>query len=324
MSASPPVRTRVDRVTSASRPFIGEPLIDRCHADRDDPLANAARWADPGALLLSVGAHDEVAVLPGATPEDTVRLAPTPTSGERDDQRQLLIGVVQGRPWFITRDTPRAAAGQQIASLRSLRLGPVAREIVWAGLAFLHWAESQPMCPSCHGTTRLTSGGPTRVCTACGREVFPRTDPAVISAVVDRQDRIALGRQPSWAPGRVSVLAGFVEAGEAAEHALVREVAEETGLRVTAARYLSSQPWPFPRSLMLGYVARAEGTISDGDHELDEARFYSRDQVRDLVAGGGLILPTPMSIARSMVDGWLDNRLPSPESGTDLSVPLSL
>jgi NAD+ diphosphatase len=313
-------------VTSAPRPFIGEPLIDRCHLDRDDPAANAARWADPAALLLTVGSRDDVvvqALAGGAGPDGQVRLAPAATGGPRDDQKQLFIGVVASRPWFITRGRLAPGPGEQAVPVRSLSLGPVDREIVWAGLAALHWAESAPLCPSCHGLTRVTPGGPTRVCTGCGREVFPRTDPAVISAVLDGDDRIALGRQASWAPGRMSVLAGFVEAGEAAEHALVREVAEETGLRVTAARYVSSQPWPFPRSLMLGYVARAEGSIVLADHELVEADFYSRDQIRDLVAGERLILPMPMSIARSLVDAWLEERIPAPESGTDLSAPLA-
>ncbi|WP_027587085.1 NAD(+) diphosphatase [Acidipropionibacterium thoenii] len=321
-------------MTATSLPFIGEPVINRCHLDRDDPAANAARWADPSALLLTVGAHDEVVVqrrpvgpaaaaARSARREPPVTLAPGPTAGDRDDQRQLFIGVVSGRPWFITRGRPVPGPGQQLAAVRSLSLDPVDREIVWSGLAALHWAESQPLCPRCHGLTRVTPGGPTRICTRCGREVFPRTDPAVISAVLDHDDRIVLGRQAHWEPGRMSVLAGFVEAGEAAEHALVREVAEETGLRVVAARYLSSQPWPFPRSLMLGYVARAEGVIALADHELAEADFYSRDQVRELVAAGRLQLSTPMSIARSLQEAWLADRLPAPESGTDLSVPLT-
>lgn len=310
-------------MTSVPRPFIGEPLIDRCHLDRDDPAANAARWADPAALLLTVGSRDDVVVQAHQDHHGRLGLAPTATSGPRDDQEQLFIGVLGSRPWFITRGKPSPGPGQRLLPVRSLSLGPADREVLWAGLAALHWAETAPLCPSCHGLTRVTPGGPTRVCTRCGREVFPRTDPAVISAVLDGADRIAMGRQASWARGRMSVLAGFVEAGEAAEHALVREVAEETGLRITAARYVSSQPWPFPRSLMLGYVARAEGSIVLADHELVEADFYSRDQIRELVADQRLTLPMPMSIARSLVDAWLEERIPAPESGTDLSTPLA-
>jgi NAD+ diphosphatase len=303
---------RQDRST-----FIGGPVIDRCHLDRDDPAANAARWADPGAVLLRIGPRGEAAVT-----GDPARLAADRPSGRRDPQRQLLIGTVAGRPWFVTRAVPVAGPGRRIESLRGSDLPPAQREIVWAGMAALNWHESAPVCPRCHAGTRVGEGGLSRICTACGTVVFPRTDPAVICAVLDDRDRIVLGRQHAWEPGRVSVLAGFVEAGEAAEHALVREVAEETALRVTAARYVSSQPWPFPRSLMLGYVARAEGDISPVDHELAEADRYSRDQVRDLVAAGTLILPSPMSIARSLIEAWLADRLPVPESGADLSVPL--
>ncbi|WP_114046184.1 NAD(+) diphosphatase [Acidipropionibacterium virtanenii] len=285
--------------------------------DRDDPSANAARWTDPGARLLRIGRHGEAALA-----GDLSRLATESPAGRRDPQRQLLIGEVAGRPWFVTRADPVPGPGRRVAPLRQSDLPPAEREIVWAGLAALNWHESAPLCPRCHGVTEASQGGLSRICTACAAVVFPRTDPAVISAVLDDRDRIVLARQPSWEPGRVSVLAGFVEAGEAAEHALVREVGEETSLRVTAARYISSQPWPFPRSLMLGYVARAEGDIALSDHELAEAAHYSRDQVRDLTTAGTLILPAPMSIARSLVDGWLADRLPAPESGADLSTPL--
>lgn len=297
--------------------FIGEPVIDRCHLDRDDPAANAARWADPGAVLLRIGDRGEVAL----TGDPGLLVTERPT-GRRDPQRHLFIGVVARRPWFVTRETPVPGPRRRIEPLRASDLHPDHREIVWAGLAALNWHESAPVCPRCRSLTKVSEGGLSRVCTVCGTVVFPRTDPAVICAVLDDQDRIVLGRQPSWEPRRVSVLAGFVEAGEAAEHALVREVGEETSLRVTAARYISSQPWPFPRSLMLGYVARAEGNIAPVDHELAEAAHYSRDQVRDLAASGTLILPSPMSIARRLVEGWLAGRLPAPESGVDLSAPL--
>lgn len=299
------------------RQFIGRPIIDRCHQNRDDPQANAARWADPGALLLTVGPHDETALT-----GDPARLAPGPTRGRRDDQRQLFIGVVDGHPWFIVRGEPRPGPAGRVASLRGAALAPVEREIVWAGLAALKWHETAPVCPRCHGVTRASSGGLSRVCTVCGAVVFPRTDPAVISAVLDDRDRIVLARQPSWEAGRMSVIAGFVEAGEAAEHALAREVAEEAGLRVSAARYVSSQPWPFPRSLMMGYAARADGRIVLRDHELVEAHRFSRDEVLQRVAEGSLALPSPMSIARALVDSWLAGTLPGPESGVDLSVAL--
>ncbi|EFS53943.1 hypothetical protein HMPREF9589_00820 [Cutibacterium acnes HL059PA1] len=117
-------------------------------------------------------------------------------------------------------------------------------------------------------------------------------------------------------------MAGFVETGEPAEHAVVREVAEETTLTITSACYIGSQAWPFPRSLMFGYVARATGTIDVGHDELAEASFLSRQEVSGQVNAGRLQLPPTLSIARALIDAWLEHRLPEPESGFDLSAPL--
>ena len=140
-----------------------------------------------------------------------------------------------------------------------------------------------------------------------GTEFFPRTDPAVIMLVHDGGDRVVLGRQAVWPPGRFSILAGFVEPGESAEAAVAREVAEEVGLRVTDVRYVGSQPWPFPQSLMLGFVARADGgptsCVLDPD-EIEEARWFTRDELRVGRRAAGA-LPPPVSIARHILDRWV-------------------
>jgi len=151
-----------------------------------------------------------------------------------------LLGVVDGVPWFTRRtNEPRPEA----RSVRAVDLVPVDRELVMSAVAALAWHESNPLCPRCGQSTRVTSGGPARVCPQ-GHYVFPRTDPAIITAVLDDEDRIVLARQRSWEPHRRSVLAGFVETGEPAEHAVVREVAEETTLTITSACYIGSQAWP--------------------------------------------------------------------------------
>ncbi|MDU7716951.1 NAD(+) diphosphatase [Cutibacterium avidum] len=291
--------------------IVARPILDRCHADRDDDEANRARWKDPMARLLLIDPHDKVVMSDG-------RVATVPTEGDRDDQRDLFLGVVGGVPWFARRNgEPRTEA----CSLRTVDLDPTDREVVMSAVAALAWHESKPTCPRCGEPTRITNGGPARIC-AHGHQVFPRTDPAIIAAVLDAEDRIVLARQHSWAPHRRSLLAGFVEAGEPAEHALVREVAEETTLSITAARYVGSQSWPFPRSLMFGYVARAAGMIDVGHDELAEADFLTRDEVSDQVESGRLQLPPTLSIARALIDAWLAHRLPEPESGLDLSSPL--
>jgi NAD+ diphosphatase len=137
--------------------------------------------------------------------------------------------------------------------------------------------------------------------TGCGTEFFPRVDPAVIVLVTDG-DRALLGRQPGWPAGRYSTIAGFVEPGESLEDAVRREVLEETGIETGAASYQSSQPWPFPRSLMLGFRAEAlSSEIRLGDRELEDARWFHRDELR-----GGSMMPFPQSIAYRLIQEWLN------------------
>jgi NAD+ diphosphatase len=174
-----------------------------------------------------------------------------------------------------------------------------------------NWHAAHPCCARCGTPTLVVRGGSVRRCPADGSEHFPRTDPAVIVLVHDGADRCVLGRNPAWPPGRYSVLAGFVEPGESAERAVVREVQEESGLAVGDVRYVTSQPWPFPASLMLAFTARADG---DGeprpaDAELEDVRWFSRDELRAAAgwgAGIGLQLPGAVSVARHLVDAWLD------------------
>jgi NAD+ diphosphatase len=144
-----------------------------------------------------------------------------------------------------------------------------------------------------------------------GSEHYPRTDPAVIMAVVDADDRLLLGRQASWPEGRFSTLAGFVEPGESLESAVRREVAEEVGIAVGAVRYLGSQPWPFPSSLMLGFTARAESTtVVRGDGEIAEARWYTRPELLADIRSGHFHVGPSISISRRLIEHWYGGELP--------------
>lgn len=169
--------------------------------------------------------------------------------------------------------------------------------------AMMSWRQRHRFCGLCGAPTRSTQAGHVLVCTdeSCGAESFPRTDPAVIMLVVDG-DRCLLGRQASWPQGIFSTLAGFVEPGESLEDAVRREVREETGIETGLCRYSSSQPWPFPSSLMLGFHAEyARGEVQvDGD-ELEDARWFTRQEILDRTVR----LPPPLSIARRLVDDWL-------------------
>ncbi|GII57029.1 NUDIX hydrolase [Planotetraspora thailandica] len=173
------------------------------------------------------------------------------------------------------------------------------------------WHATHEFCPRCGSRTTITASGHMRTCPKDGSQHFPRVDPAVIMLIHDDDDRVLLGRGPEWPKGRMSVLAGFVEPGESLEHAVMREVMEEVGVAVTAPRYMGSQPWPFPRSLMLGFIARATTTeIHRDPAEIAEARWFSRDELHAHVEAGTLRLPGQVSIARRLIETWYGEPIP--------------
>jgi NAD+ diphosphatase len=169
-----------------------------------------------------------------------------------------------------------------------------------------NWHRTHGFCGVCGHPTRVVSAGSVRKCDHCGTEHFPRTDPAVIMAVTDPDDRLLLARNASWPPNRASVLAGFVEPGETLEAAVARECEEEAGLHITSVRYLGSQPWPLPRSLMLGFTATVEDPELHLDGaELDWAKWYSRAELKEAVSSGELLmLPAEISISRRLINHW--------------------
>ena len=180
--------------------------------------------------------------------------------------------------------------------------------ILTESLGILHWHESHPHCPRCGAATDVTAGGWVRHCPVDGSDVFPRTDAAVIVLITDDQDRLLLGSNAMWEVNRYSLLAGFVEPGESFESAVVREVFEESGLRVTDPVYRGSQPWPFPASIMVGFTARladdqqAAALVPDGTEILD-LRWFSRAELS--ANDAGIMLPGTSSIARALIDDWL-------------------
>jgi NAD+ diphosphatase len=175
-----------------------------------------------------------------------------------------------------------------------------------AALALANWHDSHPFSPRTGMATVAGQGGWVRTDTASGREVFPRTDPAIIVGIVDAEDRLLLGHNAMWPADRYSLLAGFVEPGESLESAVVREVFEESGIRVVDAVYLGSQPWPFPASLMLGFMAKVdpnlESTLTPDGAEILDLRWFSRDELRASLDDIGL--PGHTSIARAIIEHW--------------------
>ena len=181
--------------------------------------------------------------------------------------------------------------------------------LLTSAVAVLTWHRLAPFCPRCGQPNAPTTAGWSRTCPDRHLE-FPRTDPAVIMLVHDGADSCVLARQPVWPPNRYSILAGFTEAGESLEATVIREVREEVGLDVREVRYLGSQPWPFPRSLMMGFAARADAgaTLSPRVGEIESARWVTREQVRAVLADEAahpeLGLPSGISIARQLIEAW--------------------
>lgn len=193
----------------------------------------------------------------------------------------------------------------EFVSLRSLGalLSPDEANLAAHACAIVQWQDTQLFCSRCGHSTEIEAAGYSSLCTnaQCATRSFPRVDPAII-VLVTRDDRCLLGRQASWPEGIYSTIAGFVEPGESLEDSVVREVFEETNIRVSGVRYESSQPWPFPASLMLGFRALAETEdLKMNDGELEDVRWFSHAQL----SAGDIKLPTRQSISRRLVDTWL-------------------
>lgn len=179
--------------------------------------------------------------------------------------------------------------------------------------AIANWHATHTHCPRCGSLTDVESGGWVRRCPLDKSEHFPRTDPAIIATVVDEDDRLLLGSSGRWASNRFSTLAGFVEPGESLEAAVIREIEEESGLKVHSPRYLGSQPWPFPASLMLGFIAQAAESeaVPDGV-EITDLRWFTRQELFEAVDSGEVEIAPGVSIARSLIEHWYGGPLAEP------------
>lgn len=291
---------------------LPELALSRAAVDR------AVQRRHDGAWLAAAGQADTTRVLVvddgrvpvGADGASLVWRRP----GEVVGGERYLLGVdADGVAYFAAHRcaTPPAEPTAGLREIGSVLPAGEAGLVVHA-VALANWHASHRYCPRCGSPTLVAAAGAERRCVVDGSAHFPRTDPAVIVLVSDPNDRALLGRQRRWPTGRFSTLAGFVEPGEDGEHAVVREVAEESGVEVVDVEYLGSQPWPFPSSLMLGYravAADAREPVVDGV-ELAEAHWFSRGDLTDRLAAGTLVLPPPVSIARRLVEDWYGEPLP--------------
>ncbi|MCK2212993.1 NAD(+) diphosphatase [Actinomadura sp. ATCC 31491] len=307
--------------------LLARGTIDRSAALRADEGWLERAWSDPATRVLVVDDGHTLVRRVG----DEVRAVLFAPADAPEGQRYLLgveggvayfavaaplPGVpkheVNGRVTFAMKlgDTPEgvpvAAGLRQVGGL----LGDRDAGLLVYAVALEAWHSTHEYCPRCGSHTDVQAGGHVRVCPRDGSQHFPRVDPAVIMLIRDEADRCLLARGPQWPKGRLSILAGFVEPGESLEHAVVREVAEEVGVTVVNPRYLGSQPWPFPRSLMLGFFAEAVTTELRPDaEEIAEAHWYSREELTAALDSGELRLPPAVSIARRLIETWYGGQL---------------
>lgn len=290
---------------SGSRPALSRSSVDRDAATRDDPAALERAWAAARVLVV----QDGTALV---LEEDQPRLVLTASEDAPDGDR-IYLGRDDEGPLFAVAAPVGRRLGARRLGLREVGalLDDHDAGLLVHAVGVANWHAAHPCCARCGAPTAAVRGGSVRRCPADGSDHFPRTDPAVIMLVHDGADRCVLGRQAAWPEGRFSTLAGFVEPGESAEQAVVREVAEEVGVAVTDVRYLDSQPWPFPSSLMLGFTARCEpdAVPAPADGELAEARWFDRAELRAAGTWGtgpGVQTPSSVSIAWHLITGWLE------------------
>jgi len=307
----------VSQAVTAGFP-IARPLLSADGVDRFEPLRDPSRldraWADGWVITL-----DDAGRVATVENDGTVGPAWTATTGGAPAVGAVLLGSVDGVDhWAVTGEVDRGTAFRGLATV--VPATDVA--LLTTAVAVLGWHQRSGFCPRCGLASEPEPSGWSRTCPN-GHQEWPRTDPAVIVLVHDGADRMLLARQPSWPAGRHSVLAGFTEAGESLEGTVRREIREEVGLHVDQIGYLGSQPWPFPRSLMIGFAARADPNqpIVAADGEIESAGWYRRDDLVRLLAAGGraadlpvdqhgampadFALPDEVSIARRMIEGWV-------------------
>ena len=307
-------------VNVPARLKLAAAAYDRASHLRADDAWLADAWLRARVLLVTPRSATPVEAADGGE-----RVAFGSPADVPADAPRRFLGLVGDEPYFAATVEKRDGDDRNWRTLRDLgaTIDDLRAGLLTSAIALEQWHQRHPRCPLCGTPTVESHGGWTRTCPADGSEHFPRTDPAMITLVHDGGDRCLLGRNRGWPEHRYSTLAGFVDAGESLEAAVVREIQEEVSVEVTDVRYVASQPWPFPSSLMIGFFARVEGDqLVRPDHvEMAEAGWFTREQVQraaDWTDGRGEPDPDaelhhvspPLSISRYLIDLWLAGELP--------------
>ncbi|ALX66667.1 NAD(+) diphosphatase [Microbacterium sp. XT11] len=289
--------------------------LDRAADLRDVPGILARLRADHATSVVAVR-EGRVRIVPAADGDTLLRV---PAADIADDAAWGLLGRADdGTALLVASLAPEtgpvdSAPDETWLGLRDLggRLPAQESDVLVSALALGGWLRDASFCPMCGSDTELQQAGWSRRCGTCGRDLFPRTDPAVIVAVESADgERILLGANANWGGRMYSCFAGFVEAGESLESTVHRELAEEAGVALADLRYVSSQPWPFPRSLMIGFraVAVDEGAARPDGEEIIDVRWFTRAEIASALAGEGPVgLPGPASIARALIVDWYES-----------------
>jgi NAD+ diphosphatase len=290
-----------------ARNVYAGPYVDRASGLRKDAAWLAAALADPSSRFVPVWRHRS---LIRELPEPGAVLVERTQLDARATAEPILLGRFRGAACFavelVADEAPALGAAITFTDLRlagGLLPADEAGLLAYAR-AMVYWRGRHRYCGACGAPTQATTAGHVMACTrpGCDTEFFPRIDPAIIVLVSDGE-RALLGRQAAWPPGRYSTIAGFVEPGESLEDAVEREVREETTVEVRAVEYHSSQPWPFPSSLMVGFDARAAATaVACPDGELEDARWFTPAEI----AGGTPALPPTQSISFRLIADWYE------------------
>lgn len=286
-------------------------LLDRAGHLRDEPvIVDALRSShDARTIVVREGrvrieGNSLVTVAPGEVGDAEWALL-----GRHRDGSPLLLAAVGRTP-----DSIDAAPAETWLGLRDTggMLDDENSELLVEAIALAGWLRDARFCQTCGSETELRQGGWSRRCPTCAVDIFPRTDPAVIVAVESADgERLLLGANANWRGRMYSCFAGFVEAGESLEHTVHREIEEEAGVRLDAVRYVGSQAWPYPRSLMVGFRATAseERRARPDGEEIIDVRWFTRDEIASAMKGDGPVgLPGPASIARGLIEDWFEDR----------------
>lgn len=306
----------MDHYTRSALNFFAANPLDRMVDKRRNQEWLAAQLTAPSTRFVPVWRMQNLFVDAASAQAHLLTIHELPQSLAID--AVTLLGSYEDTVYFAVdveqdvAETPPQWA-TELGTFRDLRIVGVTIEprigaLLAYARAMIYWQRRHRFCGDCGHPTRSTEGGFVRTCTnpTCGKQIFPRTDPAII-VLVQSGDRCLLARQASWPPGRYSILAGFVEPGESLEDAVKREVREEAGIEVGEIYYQSSQPWPFPSSLMVGFMATATTTAFNLiDNELEDARWLTRAQIAEEVNAGKLKLPPGLSISRRLIESWFD------------------